>query len=478
MNSNIKLLYPTLDIYLYDLGEGLGEKPEKVQENRKQFWQRIYQRELNQEELENYAKLEQEQSNYIELLGKQRIEKFKYPLDGYYYPVKLGDTYGLQLDCSGKKNWLHNPQNVGVFTEIKEILLEHRGEAGQLGESWLMWGQLTKRIPEQELEQIARDCLKQINIEPYPNWNSPTENKDNKGLFKKTNFKNQGTFKDATLFELWQPPPSNQHILVILFPEFQKYEYVVATIEPLYKQLIQLFYYRNKIIWIYQKTREIKEKLKDDATEIQEIVDHLPQQIKDSPLNLQKLQENLTEALKKYSLYGANLRYLQEHRYAIEVNAENYKIRLARMKELDPNCDLEFLRDFQDYTFEKYLPQVINDYNSLSAGLQLLDHASKTLEGIIQLEQAKRDRNLNKTIFAVSAGIGTASASASSMANFAERIITQGHPPQKPASVSHLWASYSLAFFLSLGVGLVFTLGTGAILQLPWKQWLARLRGQ
>ncbi|MGK7924610.1 MAG: hypothetical protein AB4290_05030 [Spirulina sp.] len=190
-----------------------------------------------------------------------------------------------------------------------------------------------------------------------------------------------------------------------------------------------------------------------------DIVKNLPDRVKQSPLNLHALQKDFAKALTVLSDYGKNLSYLQEYQYSIEVNTNNYKKRLERLKELDRDCDIDFLNEFENYTFEKYLPQVTTDYKSLSAGLQLLENTSKTIEGIIQLEQAKRDRNLNETIFIVSAGIGTASASASSVASFAERIMINLYPPSQKDSLStgYLFAIYSCALILSIAVGLGFS---------------------
>jgi|GEM_PF-5565550 len=58
-------------------------------------------------------------------------------------------------------------------------------------------------------------------------------------------------------------------------------------------------------------------------------------------------------------------------------------------------------------------------------------------------------------IFIASAGIGTASASASSIANFAEEIVRHhvSIPPKTPLPYPYLWGSYGFALVLSLAVG-------------------------
>jgi hypothetical protein len=96
-----KFIYPTLDLFLYDLREGLGQTEENVEENRRLFKQKLVK--INDEDFERRDKqyLEPE---YVELLGEQRYSRFDSEIhEGYDYPVRLGDTYGLLLDCSCKE---------------------------------------------------------------------------------------------------------------------------------------------------------------------------------------------------------------------------------------------------------------------------------------------------------------------------------------------------------------------------------------
>ena len=101
-NSNT-LIYPTIDLFLYDIAEGLGLVDNNIAQSRKNFWQRVYGDELSNAQLETFSQTELELSDYIELLGAKRYEAFEGTLDGYYYPVKLGNTYALQVNCSINK---------------------------------------------------------------------------------------------------------------------------------------------------------------------------------------------------------------------------------------------------------------------------------------------------------------------------------------------------------------------------------------
>src|ERR671933_533505 len=110
------IIYPTLDLFLYDLRNALGESQDELQANRDSFKKKL------PEEVYNvlFQKDTVFEDDYIELLPK--IKSFKtsskpYSLEGYYYPVRLNDMYGLLLDCSEKKKTKANPAE--SFKELK-----------------------------------------------------------------------------------------------------------------------------------------------------------------------------------------------------------------------------------------------------------------------------------------------------------------------------------------------------------------------
>src|SRR5689334_16916958 len=101
MSQEHFLISPTIDLFIYDLKEGLGQDEDKIQQNRQEFWQKIYGNTLDDQLLEELCKAERDGYEDVLLLGeKEKIKKFQHSLDGYYYPLQLGDTYALQLDCT------------------------------------------------------------------------------------------------------------------------------------------------------------------------------------------------------------------------------------------------------------------------------------------------------------------------------------------------------------------------------------------
>ena len=449
MSQTTQLIYPTVDLFLYDLHSGLGQSPEQINHNRRRFWRRIYNNSLSEQELADLQAEEGTFSRYVELLGTKRIEQFQDPLDGYYYPVKLGDTYALQIDCSGKKNdpdWeqLSQPEQL---RQIKKIILDLTHQLpSEMGQTWLVWGQLA--TPGQDPEATAKDCYKAIQIVPKPNW--------------KRDCKGQGRFQKATFFEIERPDITpdglnrNYHVIICLFLHDQTKDEFEKTISKLHPHFIRLFHYRNKILWIYEQSRQLKYTLKDSSSAVQTIVDSLSHRITDSYLNLNQLQQDLADALSISHYYETNLGYLLEHHSTIKVNTRNYQNRVQAIAQQDPNSDLAFLERFGEFATEKCLTQLNTDYQTLSAGLKPLENFIKTIQGIIDIEKTKNERTLNKTVAIASVGISTASLAASTFTNQAEGIVKTIFPvpPKQPTPPLNLWASFGLSFSLSLVIGL------------------------
>ncbi|MGK7877328.1 MAG: hypothetical protein AB4426_29730 [Xenococcaceae cyanobacterium] len=465
------LIGTTVDLFLYDLYNGIGQSAEQIKENRRRFWQRIYEDKLSEEVLAESQAESESVSGYIELLGDKRIEKLDHPFDGYYYPVKLGDTYALQIDCSGEEN---NPNWDNYLLEKQlEIIIQEgilKGDEtqqlpGEMGQSWLLWGKMA--TSSQNPEATAQECYKALPFVTKSNW--------------KRNCKGQGKFQGASFFELEHPQSAqsgmnrNYHIIICLFPYEQAEEEIKITMGKLYRHFIRLFHYRNKIIWIYEQSLKLKETLKDASGSVKKIVDSLSDCIAESLLNLNQLQQYLASALSVSYYYETNLGYLQEHYSTIEVNIGNYQNRVQVLAKQDPNSDLAFLERFEGLATGKYLTQINTDYKALSAGLKPLENFIKTMEGIIEIEKAKNERILSRTVAIASVGIGTASITASTLSWHAEKIVNSilTVPANQATPPRNLWTSFGLVFLLSLVTGLLGAVITWRFLSRGTKRsWL------
>ena len=449
--ANPTLQNPTVDLFLYDLQDGLGESSVEIDQRRRQLWQGI----LNEKSIENRLReikeREKSTSNYIELLP-ERLLPFDPPYDGYYYPVKLGDTLSILVDCSGKPNE-SNWEKLSFEEQLQDIktgVLEHTDNkiTGEMGRSWLIWGQL--HDSEQSLKDTAIYLYENLNLFPSQNW--------------VRDYKGKGYFEGATLFEIESPDLDSdginqtKHALICLFPFEILQDKRSEIIGKLYRHLIRIFCYRNKILWVYEQSFQLKTKLKADTEEVQQLVDSLPSRMLESTIDLNRLQKDLASALKLSQSYETKLGYLKEKAIAIKVNIDNYIAWLDKLEKLDPECDLIFFRRFEKLTREKYLVQIDTDHEILTAGLKPLGNYAKTVTGIIEIERSKNERTLNMTVALASAGLGAASLTASTFNDQAKQLVAVWMPPPQgqtdPPIVSY-WISTALALFVSVSVGLL-----------------------
>jgi hypothetical protein len=439
-DEEICLIYPTVDLFLYDLKAGLGQNEQKIESNRQQFWQKIYGSNLDTQRLNQLKQAENEGYDYVELLGPKKVEIFDPPLDGYYYPVELGDTYGLQVDCTGNyiPDYKSLPQPITCLPKIKKEILEkidNENRKPKLGQSWLVWGQLATE--NQDPEETAKQCYAQLQF-PEKDWKADLK----------------GKFLDGAVFELWRLPSDwelmndGYHILICLFPYNLKIDAIRQDVAKFYPQLMRLFAYRHKILWAYSQSRSLKKNLKQAAELVQDTVRKLNGST-NSPGNnitpfppqdyrlgsrgaleqgsrgeettsvilhregsnlgndINKLQEILAKTPEILLKYTNNLSYLDDQRRTIKINIGNYNKRWQKLKEIDSNSDWQFFQEFSDYAQEKFLEQIEADQGNLSPGLTLMENTIKTIQGIIDIEQTKSDRTLNTTIAVAGVGLAT-----------------------------------------------------------------------
>ncbi|NEO99284.1 MAG: hypothetical protein F6K58_11490 [Symploca sp. SIO2E9] len=430
-----KIIYPTIDLFLYDLKDGLGEDEEKINQNCQQFCHKIYgdlDEENFQEKYKQIKKHKNIQADVIELLETQ-VRDFPSPLDGYYYPLQLGDTYALQVDYSGKLEADGKPNddeqdlNNKPFQKLKEGIKEYIfQQAGTIGQTWLLWGKLTENKQDDEIEKIAQECYTQV-VSNY-DW--------------KRDFIGKGSLLGGTVFELWYCPENlglsgkefwkkfrqeSHHILIWLFPYNQSPDKMRKTVKALYYDLQRLWQYRHKIVWAYYQSRYQKSLLKQEYVETQPAIyqaSQLPKELQTNSLKLSQLQEILTTNLINLSDYTIALTSLENLSHTIKVNLENYQFRLENLNQHYSGSKLEFLKEFSSETYaQKYQRQLQTDHASLSPGLTLLQNLNSTIQGIIELEQTKSDRALNNTIAVAGFGLATS--------GIAVTILIEQYPPPK-----------------------------------------------
>ncbi len=442
MSNENWLIYPTVDLFVYDLADDSGKNEDKISQNRAQFWQKIYGDKISESQLKELKKAETETAEYIELLGDKQVVAFESPLEGYAYPVKIRDTYAVQFDLSGKiepdEDKRFAPKEIDCLEWLKQQVISRVNPPATIGQSWLVWGQLT--ADDQNALETAKNSYSKLNLVPNAKW--------------ERDLKAEGKFLGADFYELWCPPgdrgkiEENYHVLICLFPYNggQAISDISKDVAKLYTHLMQLFFFRNKVIWAYTKSRPLKADLEDATRTIQDIVQQLPEQVNAPKVDLKKLQQTLVKSLTIFSEYANYLSRIELQENTIKINLKNYKRRLETIgKDMGNDAEaFKFLSSFSEFAKEKYVWQVGADNRSLTAGLRLLENAIQTIEGIIEIERAKSDRTLNITIGTVGVGIGISGVYASTYAS----QIKSPASPTNPMDVN-------VVFGLSMGLGIL-----------------------
>ncbi|MEA5574075.1 hypothetical protein [Calothrix sp. UHCC 0171] len=409
-----EIIYPTLDLFIYQFRNGLGDSDEQIRENHKDFWQNL----PDKIKVNLDAEVKGENPEYIKLL-EELIEPstkkqfniqdnhyyFKdtsdtYKLEGYYYPIRLYDTYGLIFDCSIDDR--KNPQPIDVFKNLKQ---QGATKSGNVGKTWMVSGSLVPGI-KPEPEDIAKETYQILT-----------------GI--ECQKPEQGKFLGATVFEIWKPPQKwlnveqeNVHVLVILYPNLWNME--VAA--EFYGDWLRLFNMRNKIIWEYAYSRQLTTELKAIFQTVSENINRVNKinygfaNQKISQQELQELQKILSQSIATLSDYASKLSYLEILRLAIDNNLQNYQSFIKdiedKAKEKQQNdstlgdTNLQCLEKFTKTVKTKYKVQIQQDCASLSASLRIIEDLTNTVRGIIEIEQTKRDRSLERTFQVLGTAFG------------------------------------------------------------------------
>jgi len=316
---------------------------------------------------------------YVNILTHRK--SFRIALDRENH---LGLLYAVQFDLSGKigpEDTKSAPEEIDRLGWQKEKIISRVNPPATIGQSWLVWGQLT--ADDQDALATAKNCYTKLNLFPNAKWDR--------------DFQIAGKFLDADFYELWLPPgdrgniDQNYHVLICLFPcSGQSIRDINNTVAKLYTDLLQLFAYRNKVIWAYTQSRQLKADLKDASRTIQQIVTQLPEQVNARKVDLKELQQSLVNSLTIFSAYDNYIRRWEEQENTIKTNLKNYKKRLGTIGEEmgSDRKDFKFMEKFSIFATEKYVGQVEADNRSLSGNLRLLENAIQTIKGIIESERA------------------------------------------------------------------------------------------
>ena len=397
------LTYLTLDLFLYDLRGSVLETESDLQSNQRHFLRKLPTRIHScLDQLDKTFDVE-----YLELLPAPHIEVFTenipFPMEGYYYPVCLGDTYGLLLDTSVDNQTTAQPTHylAGLKSELERRLNE---EMPTLGQTWMVSGWLSD-LESDNTRETARSCY--AALYPEASWNA--------------DFQGEGVFLGAYVYELWQyrlhldkqvrPESVNdfledRHVVIIVYPNHKS---ALKEAPRFYSDWMRLFHYRQKILWAYGQGWWLSKTVRRHFIEIKTGIRSLEQN-HNKKLNARRIRDTLERTQRKLLSSTDYLISLESQRQTISTNLTNYQKRLSAIVEkTGGESDLSFLEQFGRLVEDKYLLQTTNDYESLMLALRLLDSSLTTLRSRMDVERANRDRIFQNVITIVGVGLGVAS---------------------------------------------------------------------
>ncbi len=339
---------------------------------------------------------------FLRLLSKDTNQNPIQPKSLYrllVYPQKLSDTYALSIN-------IFRPQDEGFdgvkLSKVGEFnpnqCLTLKNDPHFIGQTFLITAYLSESQPTkpEDLKTNAENLLKQLFGDVCPD------------------FYQADNFLDGCILEFSRPKTSKIRYLVLFY-------FAEATSEQLneiYWDLPELFLYYHKITNVFQNSRKYAAEL--DRLILQEI--ESKSKLPDA-LDLNSLKIQLKELLTTVPKYTLKLRDLEDCLNTLNIHARNYQLKLKRLQG-QVNDELDLFSRFAERESETFRLQIEADLNYSKPGSQLLDQAISSIRGLVEIDQAecdrqlqetlqenekgdkKRDRDLENTIQAVGTGIG------------------------------------------------------------------------
>jgi hypothetical protein len=411
-----KIEYPTLDLFIYNLTDGL-QNEDKVQEIYNKFWSDLRD-ELGKNNLgstdnvEDSKRLDFDNKEYVQKQSTQNqsTQNQIIPdkvIDGCYSHANFEDTDCLRFCCSHDvevelsellstlekaKDLAQLPK--GKDSNDKDLAPGMLSEEGYLGQTWMISGWFDS-ANNMDAENIAHQVYKTI-------------------ISEKHQYQSVDKFLGATIYEMWRGSErwkgieKNSHVLVIFYPDMATF----SEAATFYNAWRYLFYCRHKILWAYEQARELKKRLlKKSQANMVHVSSLSTKSLHDLKADLQTNIMILPECVQDLGL-------LEVQKHTIEINLYNYEKQCQEFFSTE-----KFLEELRKTASGKYILQLEKDASSFRSTLTVLENMTNTTRGMVEIQQAERERNLNIVI--AIAGIGLATSQIASSV-----IIAQDPPPK------------------------------------------------
>ena len=285
------------------------------------------------------------------------------------YPAEINSYRKIEgLDFSILKSF--NPDNILLPQSINS----------SLGQTILItaWAKENINNDKEFLTEVADKCI-------YAFLDLPKE--------KIPLRRQEGQLFGSHIFEygLLSQQEDYSHIIVWLFSQGRTDE----KFDRCYQQIIDLFFYYNKVIQAYQLSKklydqEIKQGYENMENEIDKIKNFSSSESL-TRLELNELKSQLKNLPKKALEYAKWQRYLEQQHFIITLNSRSYTEKVRQIKTKLPNETLGFLETFTRKNCPYFQEQINGYLGYCKHGLNLVDKMIASIRGIVEIDQAEKD---------------------------------------------------------------------------------------
>ena len=317
----------------------------------------------------------------------------KQELEGFIYPQSLHDSYALNLN-------IYQPETPGQDEyKLKELDKFNPGNcfqpepesASNLGQTLLLSAYLNINKPEniRDLEPLARQgWIKFFHLENGQTFPP---------LYRAYNLLGGYLYEYGSPRANLEENPYGHLLTWFLFDEQP-----TLTLQTCYWELPELLLYYHKIRKSFQDSRIYY----DSADRIVASNEIQLNQLHQNYLNreqsetlsateLADLKVSLKTLLATSLNYSQQLRNMEYARNTITINRQNYQTSLERMEQL-AETPMDGWRLFYDKEAITFQEQIRADLNYFNPGSNLLNQAIATIRGLVEVDQAERDRHIQE----------------------------------------------------------------------------------
>ncbi len=208
--------------------------------------------------------------------------------------------------------------------------------------------------------------------------------------------------------------------LLISFARANKADKVEQSATDNYDWFRDLLWSRQKIIFADREARECHQKSRIIYSQLESKIQDFQRILtEDRDRRISELDSLLKEIPQNLLTYNCYLRDLKAHYATLEANAQNFNTCLTHV--IQSGDRLQTWSNFAEKTCPRYLTQIKTYINYLEPGKDLFSDLTNTIRATAEIEQAKSDRdrqkseqNLQDHIQAIGVGVATSAIIASS----------------------------------------------------------------